>query len=94
MLFSQCWPWWVLLLLFFCVAGTARVIATEYPIAPIRLDVLFPPGGLNNLLGRIVASEAGVTLGQHIIIDNHTDAGGKLWTQIVSVRPRPVHDAA
>ena len=50
----------------------------EYPEKPIRLVVPFPPGGPTDALGRILSERMGRALGQSIIVDNVSGAGGTL----------------
>ncbi|MCP5149720.1 MAG: tripartite tricarboxylate transporter substrate binding protein [Ectothiorhodospiraceae bacterium] len=54
--------------------------AHAYPDKPIRLIVPFPPGGSNDIVGRLVAAKLGEVLGQQIIIENKPGAGGTVGT--------------
>ena len=38
------------------VALSAAAVAQDYPTKPVRLIVPFPPGGSNDVVGRIIAS--------------------------------------
>ena len=58
--------------------------AQDYPIKPIRLVVPFPPGGPNDIIGRVVGQKMQELLGQLIIIDNRPGAGGVLGTDNVA----------
>ncbi len=51
-----------------------------YPARPIRFIVPFPPGGGNDIVGRIVAVKLGEGLGQQVVVDNRGGAGGTLGT--------------
>ncbi len=61
--------------------------AQEYPAKPIRMIVPFAPGGPNDVLGRIVAQKLSEQMGQQVIIDNRSGAGGGTGTVAVSVAP-------
>jgi tripartite-type tricarboxylate transporter receptor subunit TctC len=50
--------------------------AQNYPTKPIRLVVPFPPGGPNDIIGRVVGQKIQDLLGQLVIIDNRAGAGG------------------
>ncbi len=58
-----------------CTAG-AR--AQDYPSRPITMVVPNPPGGPTDTLGRIVADGMKTSLGQPIVIENLTGAGGTI----------------
>jgi tripartite-type tricarboxylate transporter receptor subunit TctC len=72
------------------IAGTlalmsgARARAGEYPDRPIKLIVPFPPGGPTDVVGRIVAAKLTETIGQQVLIDNRSGAGGNLGTEVVA----------
>jgi tripartite-type tricarboxylate transporter receptor subunit TctC len=57
-------------------AGVAG--AQGYPNKPITLVVPFSPGGSTDTIGRILGERAGRALGQTIIVDNTTGAGGTI----------------
>src|ERR1700722_10559104 len=50
--------------------------AQDYPVKPIRLVVPFPPGGPNDIIGRVVGQKMQELFGQLVIIDNRAGAGG------------------
>ena len=50
--------------------------ADDFPTKPITLVVPFAPGGAIDMLARLVAQQASATLGQPIVIDNRSGAGG------------------
>lgn len=52
--------------------------ASEYPNAPIRLVVPYPPGGPVDFVARVVGVPLGQELGQPIVIDNKAGAGGNI----------------
>lgn len=59
-------------------------IAADYPTRPIRYIVGFAPGGINDLLARIVAQKLNDNWGQPVIVDNRPGAGGNLAAGIVA----------
>ena len=60
--------------------GMGKAGAQAWPARPIRLIVPLAPGATADIVSRIVAEELGRTLGQTIIVDNKTGAGGTIAT--------------
>jgi tripartite-type tricarboxylate transporter receptor subunit TctC len=56
--------------------ATGRAAAQAYPSRPITLIVPFPPGAATDVCARIVADHMSRTLGQQIVIQNISGAGG------------------
>ncbi len=52
----------------------AGQVAAAYPTRAVRVVIPYPPGGGNDIIGRIVADELGKRLGQQVVVDNR--AGG------------------
>jgi tripartite-type tricarboxylate transporter receptor subunit TctC len=53
---------------------------TGYPSRPVKLIVPFPAGGGGDILARLVMTRASAELGQPIIFDNVSGAGGNIGT--------------
>jgi tripartite-type tricarboxylate transporter receptor subunit TctC len=68
-------------------ALTAGVEAQDYPTKPVRLIIPFPPGGSNDVVGRIIATGLGERLGKQVIVDNRGGAGGVIGTEVVANSP-------
>jgi tripartite-type tricarboxylate transporter receptor subunit TctC len=62
----------------------ATAAQAEYPDKPIRLVVPFPPGGVTDLVARLMAERLSVEFGQQVVIDNKTGAGGVIAGEIVA----------
>jgi tripartite-type tricarboxylate transporter receptor subunit TctC len=62
------------------LAALASIAATaaEYPTRPIRYLVGFAPGGINDIMARIVGQKLNESWGQQVIVDNRPGAGGNL----------------
>jgi tripartite-type tricarboxylate transporter receptor subunit TctC len=55
-----------------------------YPTRPIRLVVGFAPGGPTDILARVIGKGMGDALGEQIVVENRTGAGGNLGTELVA----------
>jgi tripartite-type tricarboxylate transporter receptor subunit TctC len=62
----------------------AAFAADDYPNRPVRLIIPFPPGGSNDVVGRMVAKQLSEKLGQQVYVDNRAGAGGTIGTEAVS----------
>jgi tripartite-type tricarboxylate transporter receptor subunit TctC len=65
------------------VAPAARA-ADVYPSRPIHLIIPFPPGGSNDVVGRVFANAIGERIGQTVVVENRSGAGGVVGTEIAS----------
>jgi tripartite-type tricarboxylate transporter receptor subunit TctC len=63
------------------LALTAGAFADDYPNRPVRLIIPFPPGGSNDVVGRLVAQQLSTKLGQQVYVDNRAGAGGTIGTE-------------
>ncbi|MDB5866903.1 MAG: extra-cytoplasmic solute receptor BugT [Betaproteobacteria bacterium] len=67
------------------LAGFSTIVpAQNYPTKPVRLIVPFPPGGSNDIVGRLMAQELTEKLGKQVVVDNRGGAGGVLGTEIAA----------
>ena len=67
----------------FALFAAAGANAQSYPNKPIRLIVGFGAGGVTDVIARTVGDEMGKALGQPVIVENRTGAGGLLAAQTV-----------
>src|ERR1051325_7328875 len=66
------------------LAAPAARAADAYPSRPIHLVIPFPPGGSNDVVGRVFAQAIGDKIGQTLVVENRSGAGGVLGTEIAS----------
>lgn len=71
----------------FALPSLARGQAAPYPNRPIRMIVPWPPGQATDLLARIVGQRLGEQLGQAIVPENRSGAGGMIGTDLVAKAP-------
>ena len=74
---------WAAVLLFAWL-GCLAAAADNYPSRPIRLIVTFPPGGSTDVLARAIQPYLERQLGQPIVIENRSGAGGVTGTEAVA----------
>jgi tripartite-type tricarboxylate transporter receptor subunit TctC len=65
-------------LILLLVAIPALALAQGYPSKPVRLIVPFPPGGTTDLIARIIQPKYSENLGQQVLIENRSGAGGSV----------------
>lgn len=61
--------------------------AQPYPSKPVRVVIVFPPGGATDIVGRIAFQKVSEQLNQQFIIDNRPGASGTLGASIVAKSP-------
>ncbi len=57
--------------------------AAGYPTRPVRFVVPFPPGGVSDIVGRLVGQWLSERLGQPFVIEDRGGAGSNLGTEVV-----------
>ncbi len=68
-----------------CVPSAAW--AQTYPAKPVRVIIVFPPGGSNDITGRIVFQKVSENMGQQFVIDNRGGAAGTIGADVVAKSP-------
>jgi tripartite-type tricarboxylate transporter receptor subunit TctC len=72
------------LLLAFTSVGAAQ----DYPSKPVRIIVPFAPGGLNDVIGRLIGTHLSERLGKKFVVENRTGAGGVVGSEMVAQAPK------
>ena len=68
--------------------ATSAAAQTEWPKGqPIRVLIPFSPGGVPDIISRIVTPKMSQGLGQSFVIDNKPGAGGGLAVQLLARAP-------
>src|SRR5204862_7675334 len=79
-------------MLFLALSAAALLYTTDaaaqaYPSKPVRMIIPFPPGGSNDVVGRMIAFQLSERLGRQVVVDNQGGAGGIIGTEAVARAP-------
>ncbi len=66
------------------MAATFGAAAQAYPAKPIRIVASYPPGGTNDFVARSVGQKLSEMLGQQVLVDNRSGAGGNIGADSVA----------
>jgi tripartite-type tricarboxylate transporter receptor subunit TctC len=66
------------------VALTGSAQAQSYPTRPITMVIPFAAGGPTDVLGRVMAAKMSDPLGQQVVVENVTGAGGQTGSKRVA----------
>jgi tripartite-type tricarboxylate transporter receptor subunit TctC len=69
------------------MSAAGGALAQDYPNKPVRVVIPWPPGGSNDIVGRIVLQKVGENLGQQFVIDNRAGAAGSIGAEVVAKAP-------
>src|SRR5262245_58092384 len=73
------------------VASPTAVRAQTYPDRAVRIVVPFPPGGLNDIVARVIQPHLEKAFGQPAIVDNRPGASGSVGADAVAKAPPDGH---
>jgi len=74
---------WILAILF----TTDGALSQTYPSKPVPVVIVLPPGGSNDVVGRILFQKVSEQLGQQFVIDNRGETAGTIGSEIVANSP-------
>jgi tripartite-type tricarboxylate transporter receptor subunit TctC len=74
----------ILAVLTLALAASTAAFGQTYPTKPLRLVIPFPPGGSNDVVGRMIAFQLSDRLGKSVVVDNQGGAGGIIGTEAVA----------
>ena len=66
------------------LASLTHAQATDWPSHTVRIVVPYPPGGISDTLGRIVAQRLSDRLGQPFVVENRPGASGNIGAEMVA----------
>ncbi len=76
------------------VLPTSASAQADYPSKPIRFILGFGAGGGTDILARIVAQKLTENIGQPVVVENRTGAGGRIAIEFVQSQPADGHTVA
>lgn len=65
-------------------AATLSAQAQQYPDHPITIVVPYSPGGVTDVIGRLLGEEMGKQMGQAVVVENKAGAGGNIGNAFVA----------
>ncbi len=66
------------------LAATAVQAADNFPSRPMQMIIPFSAGGPTDIVGRVMGAKMGEILGQQIVVENKTGAGGNIGAEAVA----------
>jgi tripartite-type tricarboxylate transporter receptor subunit TctC len=69
------------------IAATPAALAQNFPTRPIHLILPYAPGGIIEFAGRTLAQKLGQVLGQPVVVEDRSGAGGIVGVDYVAHSP-------
>lgn len=76
----------VLAVALFTVAGD-DALAQSYPNKTVKIVIPFPPGGISDVLGRVIGQKLGEVWGQPVVVENRPGAGTTIAADSIAKSP-------
>lgn len=69
------------------LAAAGAALAQTYPVKPVRLMVSYPPGGVHDIVARLVQPGMAKAFGQPVVVENRGGAAGKIAAEAIAKAP-------
>lgn len=70
------------------LSATSAAFAQTFPSKPITIVVPYAVGGTTDIVGRLISTQIGGSLGQPIVVDNRAGGGGNIgWGAVARAAP-------
>ena len=79
--------WYALALALSCATAMVPAAAQVFPARPVKVLLPYPPGGVADVLLRILAQYAGELWSQPLVLDNRPGASGIIATELAAKSP-------
>ena len=66
---------------------TGGALAQNYPTRPVTMYVPYAAGGPTDIVARVMGAKMAELLGQAIVVENRTGAGGNIGADVVAKAP-------
>jgi tripartite-type tricarboxylate transporter receptor subunit TctC len=76
-----------LTILWVTLCFASGTLAQTFPTRAVKFIVPFPPGGINDVLARIIGDKLQAKWGQPVVIENKTGAGGNIGADLAAQSP-------
>lgn len=77
-------PGAVALALSAALAAPLAAFAQAYPVKAVRVVIPWPPGGSNDVVGRLVLQKLSEWMGRQFVVDNRPGASGSIGSDVVA----------
>jgi tripartite-type tricarboxylate transporter receptor subunit TctC len=79
----------IVIRMFFTLAFfvSANALAQAFPSQPIKVIVPYPPGGVVDVIARLVGDRMSKNIGQPVVVENRTGAASNIGTEFVARAP-------
>src|SRR4249920_1216190 len=64
--------------------GVTQALAQDYPDRAVRILVQFPPGGVPDTTGRLLAEKLQQAFGKPFVVENRLGAGGNIASEMAA----------